>query len=89
MDESECYFFTDKLIVNRLSMIELEQENFDKLIQFETFNMTYDWESVSHYSNKAFRKKLTLGYTLETKVSYKLGNLLHHFIKNFKKFLTA
>ena len=61
-------FFTDKLIVNRLSMVELEQENFDTLLPFETFNMTYDWESISHYSNKAFRKPFTLGYTLETKV---------------------
>ena len=83
MDESECYFFTDKLIVNRLSMIELEQENFDTLLPFETFNMTYDWESISHYSNKAFRKPFTLGYTLETKVSYELGNLFYLFIKNF------
>ena len=60
--------FTDKLIVNQLSMVELEQENFDTLLPFETFNMTYDWESISHYSNKAFRKPFTLGYTLETKV---------------------
>ena len=67
--ETECYFFTDKLIVNRLSMVELEQENFDRLLPFETFNMTYDWKSISHYSNRAFRKPFTLGYTLETKVS--------------------
>ena len=74
------------MIVNPLSMVELEQENFDTLLPFETFNMTYDWESISHYSNKAFRKPFTLGYTLETKVSYKLGNLFYLFIKNFKKF---
>jgi hypothetical protein len=61
-------FFTDKLIVNRLSMVELEQENFDTLLPFETFNMTHDWESISHYSKKAFWKPFTLGYTLETKV---------------------
>ena len=67
--ETECYFFTDKLIVNRLSMVELEQENFDTLLPFETFNMTHDWESISHYSKKAFWKPFTLGYTLETKES--------------------
>ena len=61
--------FTDKLIVNQLSMVESEKENFDNLLPFETFNMTYDWKSISHYSNKAFRKPFTLGYTLETKVS--------------------
>ena len=65
--ETECYFFTDKLIVNRLSMVELEQENFDTLLPFETFNMTHDWESISHYSKKAFWKPFTLGYTLEMK----------------------
>ena len=79
-------FFTDKLIVNQLNMVELGKENFDNLFPFETFNMTYDWESITHYSNKAFRKPFTLGYTLETKVSYKLGNLFYLFIKNFKKF---
>ena len=66
-------------------MVESDQENFDKLLPFDTFNVSYDWESISHYSNKAFRKPLTLGYTLETKVSYGLGNLLKHFIKQFKK----
>ena len=69
MDETECYFFTDKLIVNRLSMVESEQANCDQLLTFETFNMTYDWKSITHYSNRAFRKPFTLGYTLETKVS--------------------
>ena len=70
-------------------MVESDQENFDKLLPFDTFNVSYDWESISHYSNKAFRKPLTLGYTLETKVSYGLGNQLHQFIRKFKKFLIA
>jgi hypothetical protein len=50
-------------------MVESDKENFDNLLPFETFNMTYDWKSITHYSNKAFRKPFTLGYTLETKVS--------------------
>ena len=85
MDDIEFYFFTDKLIVNRQSMGEFGKE-FDNLFPVETFNVTYDWESITHYSNKAFRKPFTLGHTLETKVSYKLGNLFYLFIKNFKKF---
>ena len=88
MDETEFYFFTDKLIGNEQNMVEFGKE-FDNLFPFETFNMTYDWESITHYSNKAFRKPFTLGYTLETKVSYELGNLFHLFIENFKKFLIA
>ena len=59
MDDIEFYFFTDKLIVNRQSMVEFGKE-FDNLFPFETFNMTYDWESITHYSNKAFRKPFTL-----------------------------
>ena len=43
--------------------------NFDTLVH-DTFNQTYDWKSISHYTNKKFRKKNTLGYTLVSKVSY-------------------
>ena len=46
-----------------------KEDNFDKLV-YDTFNQTYDWKSISHYANKAFRKKNTLGYTLVSKVSY-------------------
>ena len=46
-----------------------KEDNFDTLV-YDTFNQTYDWKSISHYTNKAFRKKNTLGYTLVSKVSY-------------------
>ena len=63
------YFFIDKMIVNWSSMDTTKEDNFDTLV-YETFNQTYDWKSISHYTNKAFRKKNTLGYTLVSKVSY-------------------
>ena len=46
-----------------------KEDNFDTLV-FDTFNQTYDWKSISHYTNKEFRKKNTLGYTLVSKVSH-------------------
>ena len=46
-----------------------KENNFDTLV-YDTFNQTYDWKSISHYTNKEFRKKNTLGYTLVSKVSY-------------------
>ena len=63
------YFFIDKMIVNWSSMDTTKEDNFDTLV-YDTFNQTYDWKSISHYTNKAFRKKNTLGYTLVSKVSY-------------------
>ena len=50
-------------------MDKSKQENFDVLV-FDNYNLTYDWKSISHYSNKAFRKNDTVGYTLISKVSY-------------------
>ena len=63
------YFFIDKMIVNWSSMDATKEDNFDTLV-FDTFNQTYDWKSISHYTNKEFRNKNTLGYTLVSKVSY-------------------
>ena len=63
------YFFIDKMIVNWSSMDATKEDNFDTLV-YDTFNQTYDWKSISHYTNKAFRKENTLGYTLVSKVSY-------------------
>ena len=63
------YFYTDKMIVNWSSMDTTKEDNFDTLV-YETFNQTYDWKSISHYTNKEFRNKNTLGYTLVSKVSY-------------------
>ena len=67
MDETKCYFLTDKLIVNQLSMVELEKENFDKLFPFETFNMTYDWKSIPIIPTKLFGNHLHLGTPLKQK----------------------
>ena len=57
------------MIVNWSSMDTTKEDNFDNL-EYDTFNQTYDWKSISHYTNKEFRKKDTLGYTLVSKVSY-------------------
>ena len=67
------------MIVNWSSMDTSKEDNFDTLV-YDTFNQTYDWKSISHYTNKAFRKKNTLGYTLVSKVSYFCWS-------NFKKLL--
>ena len=67
--QTDTTFFIDKLIVNWSSMDTTKEDNFDTLV-YDTFNQTYDWKSISHYANKAFRKKNTLGYTLVSKVSY-------------------
>ena len=57
------------MIVNQLTIDKSMQENFDVLV-FDNYNLTYDWKSISHYSNKVFRKNNTVGYTLMSKVSY-------------------
>ena len=63
------YFFIDKMIVNWSTIDTTKEDNFDTL-EYDTFNQTYDWKSISHYSNKEFRKQSTLGYTMVSKVSY-------------------
>ena len=63
------YFFIDKTIVNWSAINTANEDNFDTL-EYDTFNQTYDWKSISHYSNKEFRKQNTLGYTMVSKVSY-------------------
>ena len=74
------YFFIDKMIVNWSTIDDTLKENFDTLV-YNTFNQTYDWQSISHYTNKEFRKKNTLGFTLISKVS-------HFWWNNSKTFST-
>ena len=63
------YFFNDKIIVNWSTIDNTKEDNFDTL-EYDTFNQPYDWKSISHFTNKEFRKQNTLGYTLVAKVSY-------------------
>ena len=62
-------FLLTKFIVNWLTVDTTMEDNFDTL-EYNNFNQTYDWKSISHYTNKEFRKQNTLGFTLVSKVSY-------------------
>ena len=61
-------FFTDLVIVNFENIAKTGQYNFD-VLNYETYGLLYDWKSITHYRNKAFRKKNVFGYTIESNVS--------------------
>ena len=64
-----CYFYTDLVIVNYENIAENEQYNFRVRNYHETDGLLYDWKSITHYRNKAFRKENVFGYTIESNVS--------------------
>ena len=61
-------FFTDLVIVNYENIAGNGQYNFD-VLNYETYGLLYDWKSITHYRNKAFRKINSFGYTIESNVS--------------------
>ena len=61
-------FFTDLVIVNYENIAKNGQYNFD-VLNYETYGLLYDWKSITHYRNKAFRKTNVFGYTIESNVS--------------------
>ena len=61
-------FFTDLVIVNYENIAGYGQYNFD-VLNYETYGLLYDWKSITHYRNKAFRKINSFGYTIESNVS--------------------
>ena len=61
-------FFTDLVIVNYEKIDKYGQYNFD-VLNYETYGLLYDWKSITHYRNKAFRKINAFGYTIESNVS--------------------
>ena len=61
--------FTDLVLVNYENIAEYGQYNFD-VLNYETYGLLYDWKSITHYRNKAFRKVNAFGYTIESNVSY-------------------
>ena len=63
----EISLFTDIALVNMEKISLSQQHNFDRL-NFSTYGLPYDWKSITHYRNKAFRKLDSIGYTLESKV---------------------
>ena len=56
------------VIVNYENIAKNGQYNFD-VLKYETYGLLYDWKSITHYRNKAFRKKYAFGYTIESNVS--------------------
>ena len=61
-------FFTDLVIVNYEKIPKDGQKNFD-VLNHETYNLLYDWKSITHYGNRDFRKEESFGYTIESNVS--------------------
>ena len=72
-------FFTDLIIVNYEKIAEYGQYNFD-VLNYETYGLLYDWKSITHYRNKAFRKENVFGYTVESNVSKPLWLDLISFV---------
>ena len=62
------FLFTDAIIVNWGNIETTQQSNFDTL-NIDTYNLTYDWSSISHFRSKAFRTKKSVGRTIESNVS--------------------
>ena len=62
------FLFTDVVIVNWGNIETTQQSNFDTL-NIDTYNLTYDWSSISHFRSKAFRTQKSVGRTIESNVS--------------------
>ena len=58
------------VLVNLENIAENEQYNFNvEETYYENDGLLYDWKSITHYRNKAFRKENGFGYTIESNVS--------------------
>ena len=66
--EFQPFLFTDAEIVNWEKIEASQQSNFD-ILNFDTFNLTYDWASISHFRSKAYRTQKSDGHTIESNVS--------------------
>ena len=64
----ETFWFTDAVIVNWGKIQASQQSNFD-ILNFDTFNLPYDWASISHFRSKAYRTQKSDGHTIESNVS--------------------
>ena len=64
------FLFNDPLIkIVNLGKIETSQQSNFEILNFDTYNLTYDWSSISHFKSKAFRKEKSVGHTIESNVS--------------------
>ena len=66
--EFQPFLFTDAVIVNWEKIEASQQSNFD-ILNFDTFNLPYDWASISHFRSKAYRTQKSVGHTIESNVS--------------------
>ena len=66
--EFEPFFFTDAVIVNWERIETSQQSNFE-VLNFDTFDLPYDWASISHFRSKAFRTQKSVGHTIVSNVS--------------------
>ena len=66
--EFEPFLFTDALIVN-LGKIEASQQSNFEVLNFDTYNLPYDWASISHFRSKSYRKQKSVGHTIVSNVS--------------------
>ena len=62
------FLFNDPVIVNWGKINTTQQSNFE-ILNFETYNLPYDWASISHFRSKAYRTKKSVGHTIESNVS--------------------
>ena len=66
--EFEPCLFTDTVIGNWEKIQASQQANFD-ILNLDTFNLPYDWASISHFRNKAYRRQKSVGHTVVSNVS--------------------
>ena len=66
--EFEPFLFTDALIVNWEKIETSQQSNFE-VLNFDTFDLPYDWASISHFRSKAYRTQKSVGHTIVSNVS--------------------
>ena len=79
--EFEPFLFTDTVIVKWEKIQGSQQANFD-ILNFDTFNLPYDWASISHFRSKAYRTQKSVGHTIESNVSSiktSLSSYLTHY----------
>ena len=62
------FLFNDPVIVNWGKIHTSQQSNFE-ILNFETYNLPYDWSSISHFRSKAYRTQKSVGHTIESNVS--------------------
>ena len=67
---SISFLFNDPLIIIvNMGKIEASQQSNFEILNFDTFNLPYDWASISHFGSKAYRTQKSVGHTIESNVS--------------------